>query len=214
ANGNSGTLYFGSSSNNIDATMMLMPPVPPSDAFDVRFSSQRFAEVHSSRGTSAKEFAIDLNALKAPISIEWNIKEAGFSYSLKNEEGKNIATSNGNQKLVLNNVSGGTTRLVLGVQGQAIPKEYSLHQNYPNPFNPTTNFGFRIANFGLVTLKVYNLLGQEVATLFNNQEMEAGEFSVPFDASHLTSGIYFYRVTVTEKSGQEFSATKKMTLIK
>ncbi|MBI5216799.1 MAG: carboxypeptidase regulatory-like domain-containing protein [Ignavibacteriae bacterium] len=211
ADGNTGTLYFGSSLNNVDA---MMPPVPPGDAFDVRFASQRFAEVHSSKLTSTKEFAINLNALKAPVSIEWNIPEAGFRYSLKNEHGKTIATSNGNKKVVVNNVRGGTTRFVLGVQGQATPKEFSLHQNYPNPFNPTTNFEFRIANFGLVTLKVYNLLGQEVATLLNNREMEAGEFSVPFDASHLTSGIYFYRVTVTEKSGQEFSAVKKMTLIK
>jgi fibronectin type 3 domain-containing protein len=211
ADGNAGTLYFGSSLNNVDA---MMPPVPPADAFDVRFTSQRFAEVHSSKLTSTKEFAIDLNALKSLVSIEWNIVETGFNYSLKNENGKTIATSNGNRKLVLNSVSGGTTRLVLGVQGQTTPKEFTLHQNYPNPFNPTTNFGFRIANFGLVTLKVYNLLGQEVATILNNQATEAGEFSVPFDASHLSSGIYFYRVTVQETSGKEFSAMKKMTLIK
>ncbi|MBI3193797.1 MAG: carboxypeptidase regulatory-like domain-containing protein [Ignavibacteriae bacterium] len=214
ADGNSGTLYFGSSLNNADATMTQMPPVPPTDAFDVRFASNRFAEVHSSKLSTMKEFAITLNALKAPVSIEWNINEAGFTYSLKNENGKPVATSNGNKKLVLNNVSGGTTRLVLGVQGQTTPQEFSLHQNYPNPFNPTTNFGFRIANFGLVTLKVYNLLGQEITTLMNNVGMEAGEYSVPFDASYLTSGIYFYRVTVQETSGQEFSAMKKMTLIR
>jgi uncharacterized repeat protein (TIGR02543 family) len=98
------------------------------------------------------------------------------------------------------------------------PMEFRLEQNYPNPFNPTTNFGFRIANFGLVTLKVYNLLGQEVATLLQREEMEEGEHEVLFDASGLSSGVYFYRLTAesVDEDGmkQAFTDVKKLMLMR
>ncbi|MBI3193338.1 MAG: T9SS type A sorting domain-containing protein [Ignavibacteriae bacterium] len=95
-------------------------------------------------------------------------------------------------------------------------RSYRLEQNYPNPFNPTTNFEFRIADFGLVTLKVFNLLGQEVVTLINNEEMDEGEFEIEFDASNLPSGIYFYRLEATgiERPEQSFTQTRKMILIR
>ncbi|MBI5215687.1 MAG: T9SS type A sorting domain-containing protein [Ignavibacteriae bacterium] len=98
------------------------------------------------------------------------------------------------------------------------PYSFALEQNYPNPFNPTTNFGFRIANFGLVTLKIYNLLGQEVATLLNNEQMEAGEYEIPFSAIELSSGVYFYRINVesVDEDGlkQTFTDVKRMLLMK
>ncbi|MCW8803093.1 MAG: T9SS type A sorting domain-containing protein, partial [Ignavibacteriaceae bacterium] len=85
---------------------------------------------------------------------------------------------------------------------------FNLEQNYPNPFNPTTNIGFRIANFGLVTLKVYDVLGNEITTLVN-EEKPAGEYEVEFDGSSLTSGIYFYQI----KAG-DFIETKQMVYLK
>jgi hypothetical protein len=90
----------------------------------------------------------------------------------------------------------------------AIPEAFSLEQNYPNPFNPTTNIRFELPQSGNVVLKVFNLLGQEVATLINAR-INAGNHVVPFDASHLTSGVYFYTLT----SGN-FNSTKKMILMK
>jgi hypothetical protein len=89
-----------------------------------------------------------------------------------------------------------------------IPEGFELKQNYPNPFNPSTNFGFRIANFGPVTLKVYDINGQEVRTLVN-KSLAAGSYSVTFDGTGLTSGVYFY----TLQTG-EFKETKKMLLLK
>ncbi|MCZ7604053.1 MAG: endonuclease [Melioribacteraceae bacterium] len=94
------------------------------------------------------------------------------------------------------------------VEGEEIPLTYGLEQNYPNPFNPSTTIKFSIPEQGLVTLKVYNLLGEEVITLINNQ-LEAAYHEVKFDASQLGSGVYFYRIT----SG-DFVSTKKMLLIK
>ncbi|MCF6268565.1 MAG: lamin tail domain-containing protein [Melioribacteraceae bacterium] len=86
--------------------------------------------------------------------------------------------------------------------------EYKLRQNYPNPFNPSTVINFSIPKSGLVTLKVFNVLGQEIAELVNDVK-SAGNYEVSFDASHLTTGMYIYKI----QSGN-YSATKKMLLIK
>ncbi len=88
------------------------------------------------------------------------------------------------------------------------PQKYTLFQNYPNPFNPTTTIKYEIPKEGLVTLKVYNILGKEVKTLVNEFE-NAGTYNVTFNASELTSGVYFYRIT----SGN-FSQVKKLILLK
>lgn len=90
----------------------------------------------------------------------------------------------------------------------ATPAAYALEQNFPNPFNPTTTINFSIPVEGFVTLDVYNSIGQKVATLVSETKT-AGSYSVGFDASDLTSGIYFYKIT----SGK-FSETKKMILLK
>ncbi|MBS4033363.1 MAG: T9SS type A sorting domain-containing protein [Ignavibacterium sp.] len=90
----------------------------------------------------------------------------------------------------------------------AAPNTYELAQNYPNPFNPSTVIRFGIPEAGFVNLKVYNSLGQEVATLVNDF-VNAGGYEVSFDASNLSSGIYFYTITANN-----FSTTKKMMLVK
>ena len=86
--------------------------------------------------------------------------------------------------------------------------DFRLEQNYPNPFNPITHIGFRIANYGFVSLKIYDVLGNEIATLVN-EEKPTGEYEVEFDGTGLPSGIYFYQL----KCGA-FLQTKKMILIK
>ncbi|MBM4159961.1 MAG: T9SS type A sorting domain-containing protein, partial [Ignavibacteria bacterium] len=92
---------------------------------------------------------------------------------------------------------------------QAIPTGFSLEQNYPNPFNPSTTIEYRLSNESFVTLKVFNLLGQEIAKLVSNEKKSAGTHLVGFDASNLPTGIYFYQITAGE-----FRATKRMTLLK
>jgi hypothetical protein len=101
-------------------------------------------------------------------------------------------------------------QIVLDVKeiGTGIPESFSLDQNYPNPFNPSTSIRFNIPESGLVTLKVYNALGQEVATLLNEIK-NAGSYEYNFNAANLTSGIYFYKI-----QSNNFTATKKMILIK
>ena len=89
-----------------------------------------------------------------------------------------------------------------------VVEEFRLDQNYPNPFNPNTVISFQLAENSLVSLKVYNLLGQEVASLVN-QRMVSGSHTINFDASGLSSGVYIYRL----QAGNQ-AQTKKMTLIK
>jgi len=92
------------------------------------------------------------------------------------------------------------------------PAEFALLQNYPNPFNPSTKIQYTIKNAGLVSLKVYNLLGQEVATLINDRQA-AGTYTISFGivngTSGLSSGVYFYRLITGS-----FVSTKKLILIK
>ena len=93
-------------------------------------------------------------------------------------------------------------------KGIGAPAIFELAQNYPNPFNPSTVINFSIPESGMVSLKVYNLLGQSVAELVNDVKA-AGSYEVSFDASYLTTGIYMYKI----QSGN-FTATRKMLLVK
>jgi hypothetical protein len=93
--------------------------------------------------------------------------------------------------------------------GNLTPASFSLYQNYPNPFNPTTNIRFSIDKPGLVSLKVYNVLGQVVATLINGQNMSTGTYEATLDARNLASGIYMYELRVDNTV-----TSKKMVLLK
>jgi len=86
--------------------------------------------------------------------------------------------------------------------------KFELYQNYPNPFNPITNIGFRITEFGFISLKVYDLLGKEIAALIN-EEKPAGNYSVHFDGEGLGSGIYFCKIIAGG-----YYQSKKMILVK
>ncbi len=90
----------------------------------------------------------------------------------------------------------------------AVPQEYFLEQNFPNPFNPTTGITFGVKEAGQVTMRVFNIMGQQVASLID-QPMTVGTHQVTFDASQLSSGIYYYTLEVNG-----FTDMKKMTLIK
>jgi len=91
---------------------------------------------------------------------------------------------------------------------QQIPENFSLSQNYPNPFNPSTTIRFELSESDIVTLKIFNILGEEISTLVNT-ELKAGKHEYQFNANNLSSGIYFYRI-----QAGSFTETKKMILIR
>jgi hypothetical protein len=88
------------------------------------------------------------------------------------------------------------------------PSVYSLDQNYPNPFNPSTLIKYSVAQDGFVNVSVFNLIGEKVATIVNSN-MKAGSYEVNFNASSLSSGVYFYSI-----EAGDFKAVRKMMLMK
>ncbi len=136
----------------------------------------------------------------APEEVNMNYGTAASSYT---------AADNGLPLGDLNWYPDKKQEWITGVEeiNSNIPSKFTVKQNYPNPFNPTTNIEFSIPLKSKVSLKVFNVLGQEVAQLVN-KELAAGNYNVNFDASNLTSGIYFYTL-----SSSNFTQTKKMILL-
>lgn len=144
--------------------------------------------------------------------------EKSFSYTLNSAWLENncnfiaIVFKDSTEGLFVSNIQQAIQQSVtspLGITNEKIiPTEYKLLQNYPNPFNPTTNIKFSIPKDGKVSLKIYDILGNEKATYINGV-LKAGSYNAEIDASGWSSGTYFYKLTAPG-----FSETKKMTLIK
>jgi hypothetical protein len=115
----------------------------------------------------------------------------------------------GNESKFTQQLGANTQTGILGVSDRdAVPQEFALHQNYPNPFNPTTTISYGLPENVYVTLRVYNLLGQHVATLVDGKQ-SAGFYEIPFNASQLSSGIYLYHL-----SAGNYTTVRKMNLLK
>lgn len=104
-------------------------------------------------------------------------------------------------------------KIVADDEGKILPSEFSIEQNYPNPFNPSTQINYSLLAPAKVNIKVYDLLGREVSELVNEQK-EAGFYTVNFNASNLSSGIYLYRITAQEGEKMLYSESKRMILLK
>lgn len=131
-----------------------------------------------------------------PEWINANINTIAF---VQNEEGS---------KEVLNCALGSTSSTGIVSSQTGIPEKFTLSQNFPNPFNPNTTISFSIPEFSNVKITVFNSLGEEVALLLN-ENVNPGNYNINFDASVLSSGVYFYKI-----DAGDFSEIKKMTLIK
>jgi hypothetical protein len=102
---------------------------------------------------------------------------------------------------------------VTGLEDLSVPTEYRLSQNYPNPFNPVTKIEVALRDAGHVSLNVYNSIGQKVISLLD-KEMTAGVYTVNFSGNGFSSGVYFYKIIVTNGSGVQFESMRKMILMK
>jgi hypothetical protein len=122
---------------------------------------------------------------------------------------RNLASGNYNYRLKQIDFNGNFEYFNLsGEVNVGIPSKFDLSQNYPNPFNPSTSISFDLPVDGKVSLKIFDMSGKEMMTLVNEVKT-AGYYSVSFNGSNLSSGAYFYRI-----NAGDFTATKKMTLIK
>jgi photosystem II stability/assembly factor-like uncharacterized protein len=158
----------------------------------------------------------------AGTNIEPNYIYASFNYSHNFDsysEGLGVnaiaeaLTSNDSYSFAGTSYNGVWRRTLPGVTAlndneSEKPDKFSLEQNYPNPFNPSTTIKYSVIESGIVKLQVYNSIGEKVVTLVNDYR-EAGEYTVNFDATELSSGIYYYRIDIGE-----FTSAKKMILLK
>jgi len=151
-------------------------------------------------GTLSARFQLNVTA----CAVNFSPVRAGYRLTATDSCFTIVQGSGGNTTYAYAGCSGALT----GVGNNETPLSFKLSQNYPNPFNPTTKISYSLPKSGFVTLKVYDILGKEVATLVNEVK-NAGNYSVDFSASSFTSGVYFYKI---ETNG--FSDIKKMMLIK
>jgi photosystem II stability/assembly factor-like uncharacterized protein len=175
-------------------------------------SNYRWQSVHLNQ--SGKAWAVGRNgtiAYSTDWGNTWTTQASGVASELRevifinDNEGWIVGGSTGYPGVILHTTTGG---LVTDVNENNILTQFELHQNYPNPFNPSTTIRWQQPETGLVTLKINDVLGREVTTLVN-EELTAGTHETVFDASGISSGVYFYQI-----KAEGFIETKKMILIK
>lgn len=173
-------------------------------------SSNIEVELYLGRGIPADVTILALstsNANYAPMAFEknkyffWGFGMPATDLSMT---GKNLLQNVITYVLKAN----GVTAVKEPTDANVIPSEFKIDQNYPNPFNPSTNIRYQLPSNSFVTIKVYDILGKEVATLVRGNE-SAGTHNVNFDASKLTSGVYIYTL-----NAGSFVQSKKMMLLK
>jgi protocatechuate 3,4-dioxygenase beta subunit len=208
AAGNAQTLALGTAAASAASEM---PPAPPVGAFDARFTSGRMIEA-ALQGSTVRQYPIAIQSAQGRLTVSWSTRASGMRFRLTDERGATLATSD--QSSVM--LPAGASRLTLVAEATGVPARFALDQNYPNPFNPTTSVRFEVPVASRVTLRVFNLLGQEVAVLLDGSELGEGAHSVQFDASRLASGVYLYRMEASPRGNgaQAFSEVRKMVLVK
>jgi len=175
-----------------------------------------FAYTHGSWQTAMLVVNLDIDSARFFINgthirtWRWTAGANGSPVPKRLAGNNFFGASSSNEFYVDNYYYNPDTSWVTGVtqNGNNVPSEYALSQNYPNPFNPSTKINFAIPTTGLVTMKVYDVLGKEVATLINEVK-NPGNYIVEFDGSNLSSGAYFYKLQVGD-----FSSVKRMVLVK
>jgi hypothetical protein len=201
ATGAAQTLY-STNTNVSEPNFYELPPIPPAGVFDARFSTGRMLE--AAREGECRLIPIQITSAKYPVTVSWDMKIQPNA-ALLMIGGREVAM-NGSGSVTLNDPQ---VAIALRFGGQPVlPKEYALVQNYPNPFNPTTMIKYDLPKDSRVALKIFDVLGREVALLVSGEE-KAGYKSVDWNASGFASGVYYYQL-----QAGEYTAVRKMLLIK
>jgi hypothetical protein len=205
--GNRQTLYFAE--GPVESSVLRrfeMPPPAPEPLFDVRFASQRMLEV--SEKNESKDCPIRVTSAKYPLRIQWKlVSRAVVAHLVVGGKGTLLK---GEESLQIDDPK---ATIILRLSGSPLPKEFALEQNYPNPFNPKTTIRYALPTQAQVSLKVYNLLGQEIKRLVDEVQ-EAGYKSVEWSSTNnngmaVASGVYFYRL-----QAGDFVQVRKMMVLK
>jgi len=145
---------------------------------------------------------------KGIIPFNWDTGPYGNNTSGIFDRNTGAVVDQGLLDAIMQAAGKGNTTSIIDKTNLNIPDKAQLEQNYPNPFNPATKIRYSLSKAGLVTLKVYDLMGEEVETLINEHK-NIGIYEVSFDAANLPSGVYFYKI-----QADNYIETRKMLLIK
>jgi hypothetical protein len=215
------SIFFGTGEpaaedrGGVQRALFDLPPVPPAGGFDARFATQRSVELLEPPGLSRSELPVLLQP-NGDLRVSWNMHQHSFlKYMLvEKADGKVV------RKQVLAATGSEIVRVGEGkefaITAERIPERYALGQNYPNPFNPATVIGFDLPVKSIISLRVFSVLGQEVAAPIDNRVMDEGKEEIRFDASGLASGTYFYRISAVSATdaSTSFVQIRKMLLLK
>lgn len=204
AAGYSQTLYYGVKGSRSSLPSFELPPAGP--GFDARFASGTMAELGDNGAKHV--LPIQISSAAYPVTIRWSgggtglLKIGGRTIAMRASGSARLSVAGESVSILTNDISN-------------VPETYALSQNFPNPFNPATSIEFGLPVESRVVLKVYNLLGQELETLVN-EDTPAGWHRVEWDAAKYSSGLYFYRLSATSATGGEqvFNEVRKMILSK
>src|SRR5207302_8204947 len=171
--GSAQTLYFGDAARlSTPVAQYELPPPPPEGVMDVRFASGRMAETHPANFAGELSYRIGVSSAAFPVTIGWSLKDGGQnSYVLTYQAGKSEVRKPllASGKIVIQQpVSGMVLRVTTG-RGE-IPASFALDQNYPNPFNPTTEIHYALPVDAHVSLKIFNVTGQEIASVVDGDQ--------------------------------------------
>jgi len=207
AAGRSQTLYLSHDKSSFNASNYELPPSPFAEAFDIRFASNRYAEL-TTAGHS-EHFTVAVSGATLPVTVSWNVRTASSQLDLN--AGKSVIAMKGQGSVRLNDLQG--LGITVGAS-RTLPKAYALSQNYPNPFNPTTNIVYDLPERSVVQIVVFNILGERVAELASGVQ-DAGEHAITWNAS-VASGVYFYSIkaTSTMHAEKSFQSVRKMLLMR
>lgn len=209
---NDGNLSFTTHTITTDADSVLWVDTADLDGdgdIDVISASQNDDKVAWYENDGDENFTVHVITTDADLALKV------FAANMDGDGDIDVLSASANDNKIAwyeNNLDQGTSV----EENAAPPSEFALEQNYPNPFNPSTTIEFSLLQHGFVTLKVYNLLGEEVANLLEAHK-PAGRHSVNFDASALASGLYYYTLTAGDPStgsGQAFKQSRKMLLLR
>jgi hypothetical protein len=186
-----------------------LPPAPPDGAFDVRFGT---GSSLAAPGPSATEVPVVVSSAHYPLRLSWDAGALPAGARLRIGE-REIALAGRGTSLVAD--AGSRIALRLSPAGAPLPLAYALEQNYPNPFNPATTIRYQLPYASMVTLRITNTLGQDVALLRDGSE-DAGYKLAEWNASNVASGLYFCRLEAVSLSdpGRTFTQARKLLLVK
>lgn len=187
-------------SEDVDKELFILPPIPPEGAFDIRYTSDLMIESIKNRSA-----VINISGAEYPLTIKISGVNLHLSDLISSKLLNETIEDGGKFTIYDTRIN---KIMIDGSYTNELPVSFALDQNYPNPFNPITIIKFALPKDSEVNLSIYNVLGELVTTLVN-EEMKAGYHQVDFNAANLATGVYLYRI----KAG-EFVQTKKMILMK